>query len=122
MQLFLNNALSESQILHIRVLAEIFLLNVGRKTDVKIDNVLPTWRQENASIIQELEDIYKTPLDTGMSPKDYIDKRIAHATPNCRGRFNWSPVIQKMNSPLVNVIWALPNDIRFPSLMFLNLI
>jgi hypothetical protein len=120
MQLFLKNSLAESQILHIRVLSTIFLQgSADRKDDIKISHCLPNWHEENKNIFKELDDAYTMPLDIGVSPKDCIDKRIAHATIKREGRFNWTLVIERMNSPLINAIQTLPNDGRFPSLMFL---
>jgi hypothetical protein len=115
---FLRNALTESRILQIRVLTEVFLSR-GQKDDIKIDNLLPNWRQENIEVFKELENAYMQPLEIGESPKVYIDKLLAHATTKRGDRFNWVPVVNRMNPPLIKVLRTLSID-QFPSLMFLK--
>jgi len=115
---FLRNALTESRILHIRVLTEVFL-SQGQKDDIKIDKLLPNWRNENTDVIKELESAYVETLEVGESPKVYINKLLAHATTKRGNRFNWTPVVIRMNPPLLGVLRTLSID-QFPGLMFLK--
>jgi hypothetical protein len=113
-----RNALTDSRIVHIRVLTEVFLSR-GEKDEIKIDHLLPEWRNENIVVFNELERAYEEPLAAGESPKVYIDKLLAHATSKRGDRFNWSPVVVRMNPPLMRVLKTLSMD-QFPGLMFLK--
>jgi hypothetical protein len=117
---FLRNAITESQVLHIRVLTEVFL-SQGRKDDIKIDNLIPNWSLDNIEAFKQLEAAYIERLETGESPKVYIDKLLAHATTKRADSFNWAPVVRRMNPPIINVLKCLSMD-QFPGLMFLKYI
>lgn len=103
----LNNAMVESRILHIRILAELFL-DGGQDDDIKIKRLLPFWPEEYESKYMELKDAYTLPLDNGDSPKSTIDKLLAHATRKRGPEFNWGPVIDRMLPPLMKCIGTLP--------------
>lgn len=119
LQVIYQNMLAETRVLHIRVLAEVFLSG-GKSDDIKIKRLLPEWHKQNAAVLQELDGAYKTPLpETGESPKTHIDKLLAHATTKRGSSFNWSPVIKRMEQPLINVLKALPFS-QFPSLAILQ--
>jgi len=115
----LQNTLAETRILHIRVLTEVFLSG-GRSDDIKIEQLLPEWHKQNTVILKELDGAYKTPLpETGESPKTHIDKLLAHATVKRGASFNWTPVIERMEPPLRNILKALPVS-QFQSLALLQ--
>jgi len=49
-----TNAVTEVMLLHLRVLTEVFL-SAGRPDDIKIENLIPTWRRENSALLDDLE-------------------------------------------------------------------
>ncbi len=117
--LYTTNALAEARVLHIRVLTEIFLSG-GLDDDIKANRIMPEWCSQNTSILSELNDAYKTELSQiGESPKTLIDKHLAHATFKRGESFDWSPVIKRMEQPLIKVLKTLRNE-QFPSLALLT--
>ena len=117
--LYTKNALAESRVLHIRVLAEVFLSG-GRNDDIKANRIMPEWCKKNSNILSELNYAYITELsEIGESPKTLIDKHLAHATLKRGESFDWSPVIKRMEQPLINLLKTLPIE-NFPSLALLT--
>jgi hypothetical protein len=117
--LYTTNALAESRVLHIRVLAEVFLSG-GRDDDIKANRILSEWCKQNSGILEELDHAYKTDLpEYGENPKTLIDKHLAHATSKRGESFQWSPVIQRMEQPLISLLKTLPKE-SFPHLAILS--
>lgn len=112
-----KNALVESRVLHIRVLTEFFLSRKeNRDSDIKLNELFPTIHAEHASLIEVLRNAYDTNLPAiEKSPKTLIDQLLAHATIKRDASFNWTPVIEIMDQPLVNLLKVLPPG-KFPSL------
>jgi hypothetical protein len=112
-----NNALVESRVLHIRVLTE-FLLSQkeNRDSDIKLIELLPQIHAQHGTLIEALRTAYYDDLPViGKNPKTLIDQLLAHATTKRDASFNWTPVIERMDQPLVNLLKVLPPG-EFPSL------
>jgi hypothetical protein len=117
--LYTKNALAESRVLHIRVLAEVFLSG-GRGDDIKANNIMPEWCEQNKNILSKLNEAYISELsEIGGNPKTLIDKHLAHATLKRGQSFDWVPVIKRMEQPLINLLKTLPVE-KFPSLALLT--
>ena len=104
-----TNAVTEVMLLHLRVLTEVFL-SAGRPDDIKIENLIPTWRRENPALLDDLENAYTEKLEIGECPKRYLDKFLAHATTKRGDSFVWTPIVNKMDPPLRKVLATLPSD------------
>lgn len=111
-----TSALTEVKSLHIRILTEVFLSG-GRSDDIKIEQLLPLWRQENAGVLKTLEIAYTEDLETGKCPKWYLDKFLAHATKKRGDSFDWTPIVNKMDPPLRRALATLPVD-KLPALAY----
>jgi hypothetical protein len=105
----MTSGLTEVKVLHVRVLAEMFL---DRKfpDDLNIDDLIPTWRVDNSELLTTLRQAYEGKLDIGESPKYYLDKYLAHAT-KPRGRsFDWKPITWRMDPIIKTVLATLPAE------------
>ena len=104
-----TSALTEVKALHVRILVEIFL---KRKypDDINIDDLLPVWREKNATVAHNLENAYDKKLKIGKSPRWYLNKYLAHPDKRRGDHFDWAPVIIRMDTPLKNVFRTLPMD------------
>ena len=110
------SALTEVKVLHIRLLADIFLGH--KEDDISIDDMLPTWREKNVIIANELNIAYTTPLDSGHPPKWYLNKFLAHPDKRRQESFVWAPIIDRMDKPLKNVFRTLPKENLFALTIF----
>ena len=121
LRVFVNNALVESRVLHIRVLTEFLLSrNEKRDTDIKLNQLLPKVCVQHKAVIETLQLAYDTALPKiSKSPKTLIDQLLAHATIERGSKFDWSPVINAMEQPIVNTLNALPTH-QFPNLALLS--
>lgn len=113
-----QNAVTEVKALHIRILTEIFVQK-RRPDDIKIEDLIPSWREENQVVLQNLENAYNSPLAIGETPKWYLDKFLAHATMKRGDSFDWSPVIDRMDPPLRSALATLPVD-QLPTLAYFH--
>lgn len=114
----IQSSATEVKALHIRILTEIFMPRGHRRDDdIKIENLIPSWRETNPSPLQILVTAYSTPLEIGETPKWYLDKFLAHATMKRGDSFDWSPVINRMDPPLRSALATLPVD-KLPTLAY----
>ena len=104
-----ESAMTEIKALHVRILADIFLERKN-SDDVNIDDLLPDWRDRNLTVAHNLENAYTKKLDIGHTPKWYLNKYLAHPDKRRGDRFDWAPIIERMDKPLKNVFKTLPMD------------
>ena len=102
-----TSALTEVKALHVRILLDIFLERKNRD-DINIDDMLPNWREENSTLVHNLEIAYTKKLEIGKSPKWYLNKYLAHPDKTRDDHFDWAPVIERMDKPLKDVFRTLP--------------
>lgn len=104
-----TSAMTEVKALHVRILVEIFL---KRKypDDINIDDLLPDWREKNVTVTRNLELAYDEKLIIGETPRWYLNKYLAHPDKRRGDRFDWAPIIERMDPPLKNVFKTLPTD------------
>lgn len=103
------SSMAEVKALHIRILAEMFLApSSNQKDNIHIDDLLPTWRTENATIAHNLMISYTKNLHIGHPPKWYLNKFLAHPDKRRGDSFDWTPVIKRMDPPLKDVFRTLP--------------
>jgi hypothetical protein len=103
------SGLVEVKALHTRILLEIFT-DHPKKDNINIDQLLPPWRKDNATVAHNLVIAHTKNLQIGHSPKWYLNKFLAHPDKRRAESFNWAPVIQRMDQPLKAVFKTLPED------------
>jgi hypothetical protein len=93
----LNNAITESKLLHIRNLVEVFNFSNGHSDDIRITGLIENWKE-----VPHLEDAIRD-LRAGYgrqneenSPHWIINKMLAHPTSNRGGDYNYRAVFDKM--------------------------
>ena len=109
----LASAMTEVKALHIRILVEIFLERNPRFDDINIDDLLPDWREKNATVAHNLKNAYDKKLNIGESPRWYLNKYLAHPDKRRGDHFDWTPVIKRMDPMLKSVFRTLPTDRLF---------
>jgi hypothetical protein len=110
------SAMTEVKALHVRILVDIFLERKN-SDDINIDDILPNWREEHKIIAHDLEVAYDKKLETGKSPRWYLNKYLAHPDKRRGDHFEWTPVINQMDPPLKKIFKTLPME-KLSALMY----
>lgn len=90
------NAISESLLLHLRILVEIFLPGGVEPDDIKLADLLPKFR---SPLIEELRSKYGNSRTVG-SPCWTLNKMLAHPTQLRSNSYNYDQVL-KVVLPLI---------------------
>jgi len=104
-----ESAMTEVKALHTRILVAILL----EKTDpdnINIDDLIPTWRKENAILAHNLKNDYTKKLNIGHHPKYYLNKYLAHPDKRRGDHFDWAPIVDRMDPSLKSIFRTLPKD------------
>jgi len=104
-----ESAITEVKALHIRILVDIFLAR-KQGDDINIDDLLPNWRDNNKTVAHNLDIAYNKKLETGRSPKWYLNKFLVHPDKRRGDSFNWAPIIIRMDPVLRDVFRTLPDE------------
>jgi hypothetical protein len=108
-----QNAGTEVKALHIRILADIFLERKSGSDDINIDDLLPSWRTDQAVVAHNLEKAYSDTLKIANlehPPRWFLNKFLAHPDKRRSNKFNWNPIIDRMDPHLRAVFTTLPEE------------
>jgi hypothetical protein len=113
-----ENAIVESELLHIRILSEFFLGRGRQDDDVSFEELVPTAGRprELLDVIDELEIRYSKRSDPG-SPCWELNKLLAHLTLHRGNRYDYSKLLRSMEPILHKVTSQLSRVSGRPKLM-----
>jgi len=104
----IENAIVESELLHIRVLSDVLLGRGHQDDDVSFEDLLPAAQRpkELLDALQELQPAYGTRSDDG-SPCWELNKRLAHLTVHRGDRYDYSRLFKTIEPLLHRVLSQL---------------
>jgi hypothetical protein len=108
----INNALTESRVLHTRILIEFLLSEGNYDDDIKLKDLEPKWAEnEGLKLINRLKDAYgdnKNPED----PRCVFNKMLAHATSKRTDKFDYTPYLNKVDPIILEILDLLEKRIN----------
>jgi hypothetical protein len=101
----IKNALTESMVLHTRIMVEILISKDYGKDDIKLRDLLPDWcnSQDGKFLIDQLKTAYGKPNETN-SPCWVFNKMLAHPTQQRADSYDYKPTLTQIESHVLNIL------------------